>query len=91
MEVTKEIVDLAREDTKTAYMRYSNLARLTHTAENIWKDKKKAFEALDYQLALIDGRLIKVEPTKKSKSIKLTFEQLLIVAEKLGIDVDNET
>lgn len=64
---------------------------LCEALERRYNDDKKAYEAVDHELALIDGRAQKfayLESAKKRvKERPLTRDQILEIAEKLGIDL----
>jgi NADH dehydrogenase/NADH:ubiquinone oxidoreductase subunit G len=92
--VTKEFVEGLRKEAETAYTKYLLLKDSTEKAEREYLKKSQRFRDLDYQLALVDGRLKKVQPkveTKKKKIPKLSLEQLREIAITLGVKIPVET
>ena len=91
--VTKEFVEGLRKEAETAYTKYLLLKDSTEKAEREYLKKSQRFRELDYQLALVDGRLKKVQPkveTKKKKIPQLSLEQIKEVAIMLGIKLPIE-
>lgn len=91
--VTKEFVEGLRKEAETAYTKYLLLKDSTEKAEREYLKKSRRFRDLDYQLALVDGRLKKVQPkveTKKKKIPQLSLEQLKEVAAILGVKIPVE-
>lgn len=64
---------------------------LYEALEKRYKDDKKAYETIDHELALLDGRMEKFAYIEKAKvRVKerpFTKDQLIEIAEKLGIDL----
>ena len=91
MEELKARVEEAKKEAGTAYQKYSLLKDVYLKAEKEYFEKSRAFQALDYKLALEDGRLKKVPPSasglRKTKKPELTLDQLRAIAEKLGFDL----
>jgi hypothetical protein len=89
--LSKEI-SKARSLAKTFYDEFKSLESQANNAKGVWEVWKNKAEALDYQLALLDGRLQVIKPNVKTKvrtkPIKLTMAQILHVAEVLGITLD---
>ena len=92
MEVTKENVSLVRIEANIAYTKYNNLKQIYLAAQKDWEEKKRIFEDLDYQLALIDGRLNVIPPKQRGvkKPAVLSLAQIEHIASVLGISLDLE-
>jgi len=65
---------------------------VTDLNHRLWKDKI-VFEKLDRELAMIDGRYVKVKHVAKKEEktingLKMTREQILELAKQLGVEVD---
>ena len=90
----KETVDKARIDAERAYVTLSNLRELASRAETNYLKLSRKFQDYDRQLALVDGRYKVLPPQEKKKHQKkepeLTMEQLLRIAQKLGVQVTTE-
>jgi hypothetical protein len=52
-----------------------------------WMKAEREYKYLDYQLALQDERYVKVKKEKKTED-KLNLAQILMIAEKLGVEID---
>ena len=93
--VDKLAVSQAREVADQAYRVYSDLQDKCQEAEKDYAEKRKRFQALDYQLALTDGRLKKIPSGQRGKieSSALTLDQITAIAKTLGIEIgeDDET
>lgn len=90
-ELKKETLE-ARQKAGESYKRFLILQPLYQAAERDYLRKSKIFQDLDYQLALLDGRLKKIpspsdREQKQKKQPELTLEQLKSIAEKLGFDL----
>ena len=87
--------DEAKKEAACSYKKFSLLKDLYQKAEKDYFDKSKRFQSLDYQLALVDGRLKKIEShaneKKEKKQPELTLDQLKDIAMKLGIQIPIET
>ena len=80
-------------ELKSAKSQLDLARQLAHEEEEIYNKLKAKYMKVDLELAMLDGRFQKVESskTKPKKSIaKLTKEQILAIAEKLGIEVQVE-
>jgi hypothetical protein len=80
-----------RDEAARAYSVYKKSKELYKAHEKEWRYWNEKFEALDYETALKDGRF-HICPCKKkekapAKPAELTKEQLLAIAEKLGIEI----
>ena len=92
-DVSKEFVESLRGEAEIAYTKYLLLKDSANKAEKDYLKKSQRFRELDYQLALVDGRLKKVQPkveTKKKKIPQLSLEQLKEVAAILGVKIPVE-
>lgn len=64
--------------------------------EERYKNIKDRFDAIDRQLAMVDGRFKKVKPStpgrmkKKDISVNLSGDQVIRIAEVLGIELEIE-
>ncbi len=85
--LSKEI-NKARGLAKTYYNEFKFLESQANNAKSIWEVWKNKVEDLDYQLALLDGRLHIIKPADKVKPIKLTLAQIQHVAGVLGISLE---
>jgi crotonobetainyl-CoA:carnitine CoA-transferase CaiB-like acyl-CoA transferase len=90
--VTKEQVEAAKKEAGIAYQKYSLLKECFAKAEKEYFEKSQRFQALDHELALTDGRLIKLPSTASGKKVtkqpELTIDQLKTIAEKLGFSLN---
>jgi len=90
--ITKEQVEEAKKAAGIAYTKYKLLSDAFRAAEREYFEKSKEFQKLDYDLAMTDGRLKKVQPgesgTRRRKQPELTLDQLKAIAEKLGFDLN---
>lgn len=90
----KDLVCQAKKEAEVAWTKYSLLKDLYTKAENEYLEKRKRFEELDYQLALVDGRLKKLPPSGDGQKVKkqpeLSLEQIKGIAEKLGVKLTIE-
>ena len=93
-DVSNEFVESLRKEAEIAYTKYLLLKDSANKAEKDYLKKSQRFRELDYQLALVDGRLKKVQPkveTKKKKMPELSLEQLREIAITLGVKIPVET
>lgn len=92
MGVTKEQVEEAKKEAGVAYQKYSLLKECFTKAERDYFEKSQRFQALDHELALTDGRLVKLPPAASGKKVTkqptLTMDQLKAIAEKLGFNLN---
>jgi hypothetical protein len=90
----KDTVDKARADAERAYVTLSNLRELTARAETNYIKLSRRFQDYDRQLALTDGRYKVLPPQGEKKQQKrvpeLTVEQILSIAQKLGVQLTTE-
>lgn len=89
----QETVCKAKKEAEEAWTKVALLKDAYYKAEKDYMEKVTRFRALDYELALIDGRLKKLPPagkeTKKTqKQPELTLEQLKAIATKLGFNLN---
>jgi hypothetical protein len=80
-------------EVKNAKSQLDLARQITHEKEDIYNRLKAEFMKVDLELAMIDGRFKKVEDSKKKpkqSAPKLTQEQILEIAQKLGIQVQIE-
>ena len=88
----RETVNQAREEAEKAYTIYTNLQTASQKAGSEYFKKRERFQALDYELALTDGRFKAIPPgqKKEKKPAVLTLEQIQNIAEILGIKIEEE-
>jgi integrase len=90
----KETVDKARVEAERAYVTLSNLRELTSRAEMKYVKLSRRFQDYDRQLALVDGRYKVLPPhegkKKPKKEPELTIEQIMSIAQKLGVRLTTE-
>jgi hypothetical protein len=80
-----------RDECGRAYTQYRKTKELYEAHKHEWEYWRSRYEALDRELALTDGRL-RICPCGKKEKVpakppELTKEQLLAIAEKLGIEI----
>lgn len=83
----KEQLYLAKIEVKELWLNMEALKSSYNEAKENWKIANEVVEEIDYNLALIDGRLKVIKSETKTKNIKLTLEQIQHVAKVLGIDI----
>ena len=80
-----------KDECCKAYTQYKKSEELYKAHRNEWTYWRERFEDLDRELALTDGRLHTCPLGKKTKeptkAPEFTKEQLLAIAEKLGIEI----
>lgn len=92
--VTKEYVEKLRKEAEAAHTKYLLLKDQATRAESEYLEKSKRFRDLDYQLALVDGRMKKVESgEKKGKKVdigSLSLDDILSLAAQLGVSLERK-
>jgi hypothetical protein len=87
----KEMLLYYKEKCSEAYGKYLAIKDLYVAHRNEWIYWRDRFEKLDRKLAETDGRLHICSPGKSGKqpmkAPELTKDQLLAIAEKLGIEI----
>ena len=89
-----ETVNRCRKEADSAYIIYAEAKRIFIDAQADYLKKVRRFRNYDYELALTDGRLKKIPPSrvqKETKQPELTLEQLKAIANKLGVNISIET
>ncbi len=90
----KETVNKAQVDAERAYVTLSNLRELTSRAEMKYIKLSRRFQDYDRQLALVDGRYKVLPPyegkKKPKKAPELTIEQIMRIAQRLGVQLTTE-
>lgn len=90
----KESVAIAHRQAEVAYQQLQLAKGVYEHAEKEWLKASRRFRDYDYQLAKTDGRLKVLPPSergeKKTKPVELSIEQILRIAEKLGINLNSE-
>jgi hypothetical protein len=80
-----------RDEANRAHSVYKKSKELYDAHKREWEYWREKFEALEYEIALTDGRLHICPCGKKEKApakpAELTKDQLLAIAEKLGIEI----
>lgn len=88
----KETVNQARVEAEQAHTKLNLLRECYNKALVEYNEKSELFRKLDYELALEDGRLIKLPSAtpgqrKMKKQPELSLDQLKAIATKLGFDL----
>ena len=90
----KETVDRCRREAEESYQKLMIARSVFERAQEDYLKKSRRFRDYDYQLAKTDGRLKVLPPSerreKKNKPVELSIEQILRIAEKLGINLNSE-
>lgn len=89
MKPTNEELSNAYTEAYQAYKKYKIKETEYKEAMRVWIEAKSRYEHLDYQAALEDGRFKKVGG-RKTKDVKvgdLSEDDLLTIAEKLGVKI----
>ena len=89
--VSKEYVEGLRKEAEVARSKYLLLNDACVKAEKEYLKTLQRFKDLDYQLALVDGRLKKLDSAsskkKEKKMPELSLDQIKSIANKLGINI----
>ena len=92
-------LELLQEQRKSAWKRVKSSHTLLVRAhilcaqlERRYRDDEHEYETIDHRLALLDGRHKVFLPAEKHprKQRELTLDEIMEVAAKLGISLDNE-
>ena len=92
-------LEMLQEQRKSAWKRVKSSHTLLVRAhvlcaqlERRYRDDEHEYETVDHKLAMLDGRYKVFLPTEKHprKQRELTLDEIMEVAAKLGISLDNE-
>ena len=87
----KETVERVRREAEVAYVELANLRAQVKIAEDKYLKVSRRFQDFGRQLAMVDGRFKKVAPKKsakkKAQTVELSVDQIMEIAAKLGIVV----
>ncbi|MBU2395678.1 MAG: hypothetical protein KKH70_20280 [Gammaproteobacteria bacterium] len=90
----QETVNRCRREAEEAYIIFSDLRDKAAKAEEDYLKKSRRFSNFDYELAMTDGRFKRVKAWEKNDKVvkqpEMTMEQLLHVAQILGIKLTVE-
>ena len=76
-----------------AWAKFTSARTIAEHKRVAWEKCRDEYEKVDRELAEVDGRLQVITHTKKSKPIDpvvLTMEQIKSIAEKVGINIEDE-
>lgn len=91
IEEKKEQLKYMKEQCLQSYTTFKRSQTITKSLQKDWEEKRDAYEALDRELAEIDGRkkIYQLGAKKAEKvSLDLTDEQIRMIAAKLGITLE---
>lgn len=92
----KERARITQEDVVDSHEEMIRMRNLYKSAENLFIQRKTKFDNIDRQLAMVDGRFRVVKSatpgriSKKDLPINLSGDQIIRIAEVLGIEVEIE-
>ena len=100
VELLREKRNAVHKEIEEVYKKFKKASIVFQKYEREWSDLRKEFLALDYELAMIDGRY-KVLPTEYAKNVKrakdekavtvdLNKAQIVAIASALGVDLEFE-
>ena len=92
LELLQEQRRLAWKRVKSSHTLLLRAHILCAQLERRYKEDEHEYETIDHKLALLDGRHKVLLPAEKHtrKPRELTLDEILEVAEKLGISLNNE-
>src|SRR3972149_421150 len=74
---------------RSSHMLYVRAKRLYECLKKRWEEDEKAYEDIDHQLAILDGRLQKLEAAKHTPKLKrLSNSQIKELLLMLGAEAD---